>query len=55
MASFRMVLLARLVQKNDWDDLVILAGCLLIPCFIPLLIRVVTGFIETVVERRMAT
>ena len=34
---------------------VILAGCLLILCFTPLLIRVVTGFIETVVEQRMAT
>ena len=33
---------------------VILAGCLLLPSFIPLLIRAVTGFTETVVEWRMA-
>ena len=34
--------------------IVILARCLLIPCLIPLLIRVVTGFIEAVVEQRKA-
>ena len=35
--------------------IVILAGGLLIPCLISLLIRVVTGFIEAVVPWRMAT
>ena len=35
--------------------IVIIIGCLLTPCLIPLLIRVVTGFIETDVKWRMAT
>ena len=35
--------------------IVIIIGCLLIPCLIPLLIRVVTGFIETVVQWRTAS
>ena len=35
--------------------IVIITGCLLIPCLIPLLIRVVTGFIETVVQWRTAS
>lgn len=35
--------------------IVILAGCLLIFCLMPLLIRVVTRFIKTDVKWRMAT
>ena len=35
--------------------IVIIIGCLLTPCLIPLLIRVVTGFIETVVQWRTAS
>ena len=34
---------------------VIITGCLLIPCFVSLLVRVVTGFIETVVQRTTAS
>ena len=34
---------------------VIITGCLLIPCLISLLVRVVTGFIETVVQRTTAS
>ena len=34
---------------------VIITGCLLIPCFVSLLVRVVTGFIEAVVPLRKAT
>ena len=58
---WRMVLLAGVWGGGGWQFkimigmvIVILARCLLIPCLIPLLIRVVTGFIEAVVEQRKA-
>ena len=50
-----MVLLARGFKKMIGMVIVILTGCLLISCLISLLIRVVTGFIETDVKWRMAT
>ena len=50
-----MVLLARGFKKMIGMVIVILTGCLLISCLISLLIRIVTGFIETDVKWRMAT
>ena len=50
-----MVLLARGFKKMIGMVIVILTGCLLISCLISLLIRVVTGFIETVVQWRTAS
>ena len=47
--------MARRFKKMIGMVIVILAGGLLIPCLISLLIRVVTGFIETDVKWRMAT
>ena len=35
--------------------MVILAGCLLVPCLIPLLINIIKGFIRTMVERKTAS
>ena len=47
--------MARGFKKMIGMVIVILTGCLLISCLISLLIRVVTGFIETDVKWRMAT
>lgn len=35
--------------------MVILAGCLLVPCLVPLLINIIKGFIKTMVERKTAS
>ena len=35
--------------------MVILAGCLLIPCLIPFLINIIKGFIKPMVERKTAS
>ena len=35
--------------------MVILAGCLLVPCLVPLLINIIKGFIRTMVERKTAS
>ena len=32
--------------------MVILAGCLLVPCLVPLLINIIRGFIKTMVEKK---
>ena len=34
---------------------IILAGCLLVPCLVPLLINIIKGFIRTMVERKTAS
>ena len=35
--------------------MVILAGCLLIPCLVPLLIRIIKDFIKIMVKRKTAS
>jgi len=35
--------------------MVILTGCLLVPCLVPLLINIIKGFIRTMVERKTAS
>lgn len=35
--------------------MVIFAGCLLVPCLVPLLINIIKGFIRTMVEGKTAS
>ena len=35
--------------------MVILTGCLLVPCLVPLLINIIKGFIKTMVEKKKKT
>ena len=35
--------------------MVILAGCLLVPCLVPLLINIIKGFIKTMVKKKQTS